>query len=157
MATIASPGIGSGLDVSSIVTQLVSLERRPIEQLQTQASTIQAKLSSFGLPVFRESVSVQAGQTVNLAPEITPFGSIDIVSEPAGAVFVDGRQVGRTPLAGYPVTAGTIHRLEIRPSPADAGDAAWYRSSDAGDTDVSGFGDLRRTHVNVTSAVAVGF
>jgi flagellar hook-associated protein 2 len=49
MATIASPGIGSGLDVSSIVTQLVSLERRPIEQLQTQASTIQAKLSSFGL------------------------------------------------------------------------------------------------------------
>ena len=49
MATIASPGIGSGLDVNSIVTQLVSLERRPIEQLQTQASAIQAKLSSFGL------------------------------------------------------------------------------------------------------------
>ncbi len=49
MATIASPGIGSGLDVSNIVSQLVALERRPIEQLQVQAGTIQAKLSSFGL------------------------------------------------------------------------------------------------------------
>ena len=27
MATISSPGIGSGLDVNSIVTQLVALER----------------------------------------------------------------------------------------------------------------------------------
>ena len=32
---------------------------------------------------------------------------------------LDGRQVGRTPLAGYPVSAGVVHRLEIRPSPAD--------------------------------------
>ena len=49
MATLSSPGIGSGLDVSSIVKQLVSLERRPIELLQFQASTIQTRLSSFGL------------------------------------------------------------------------------------------------------------
>lgn len=49
MATLSSPGVGSGLDVNSIVTQLVALERRPIEQLQTQATSIQAKLSSFGL------------------------------------------------------------------------------------------------------------
>ncbi|HEV7914562.1 MAG TPA: flagellar filament capping protein FliD [Albitalea sp.] len=49
MATLSTPGIGSGLDVTSIVKQLVALERRPIEQLQAQASTIQTKLSSFGL------------------------------------------------------------------------------------------------------------
>ena len=49
MATLSSPGVGSGLDVNSIVTQLVALERKPIEQLQAQATTIQAKLSSFGL------------------------------------------------------------------------------------------------------------
>ena len=49
MSTISSPGLGSGLDVSSIVTQLVALERKPIENLQTQASAIQTKLSSFGL------------------------------------------------------------------------------------------------------------
>jgi hypothetical protein len=82
--------------------------------------------SSFALPVFRQSVTVQPGQVLNLSAQITPFGSIDVVSEPSGAVFIDGRQVGRTPLAGYPVTAGTPHRLEIRPSPADQGRVAPY-------------------------------
>lgn len=48
MATISSPGIGSGLDVNSIVTQLVAIERQPITQLQTQASALQTKLSAFG-------------------------------------------------------------------------------------------------------------
>lgn len=49
MATISSPGLGSGLDVNSIVSQLVALERRPITALQTQKTTLQSKLSSFGL------------------------------------------------------------------------------------------------------------
>ena len=49
MATLSSPGIGSGLDVNSIVTQLVALERKPIDLLKTQSSALQTKLSSFGL------------------------------------------------------------------------------------------------------------
>lgn len=49
MASISSPGLGSGLDVNTIVNQLVALERRPIELLQTQASKLQTQLSSFGL------------------------------------------------------------------------------------------------------------
>ena len=48
MATLSSTGIGSGLDVSSIVTQLVALERKPITALQTSASQIQTQISSFG-------------------------------------------------------------------------------------------------------------
>jgi flagellar hook-associated protein 2 len=48
MATISSPGVGSGLDVNSIVTQLVAIERQPIVQLQTQVSSLQTKLSAFG-------------------------------------------------------------------------------------------------------------
>jgi len=77
-------------------------------------------LSSYSLVVFRREVSPQPGQILNIAADITAFGSIDVVSQPGGTVFVDGRQVGRTPLAGYPVTAGVVHRLEIRPSTADA-------------------------------------
>lgn len=76
-------------------------------------------LSAYTLVVYRHDVTPQPGQVLNLSAEITAFGSIDVVSEPAGTVFVDGRQVGRTPLAGYPVTAG-LHRLEIRPTPADS-------------------------------------
>jgi len=48
MATISSPGIGSGLDVRSIVTQLVALEKAPLKQLQTQATSFQTKLSTYG-------------------------------------------------------------------------------------------------------------
>ncbi len=49
MATISSPGLGSGLDVDSIVKQLVAIERKPIEALAAQKTTLQDKLSSFGL------------------------------------------------------------------------------------------------------------
>lgn len=49
MATISSAGLGSGLDVSSIVTQLVAIERQPIDTLNTQNTALKDKLSSFGL------------------------------------------------------------------------------------------------------------
>lgn len=49
MATISSPGLGSGLDVTSIVTKLVAIERQPIEALQTKAKSIESELSAFGL------------------------------------------------------------------------------------------------------------
>ena len=48
MAGLSSPGIGSGLDVNSIVSQLVSLERRPIQNLQVKAITLQQKISGIG-------------------------------------------------------------------------------------------------------------
>lgn len=48
MSTISSAGIGSGLDVDSIVSALVAVERKPIENLQTQAETLQTKLSTYG-------------------------------------------------------------------------------------------------------------
>lgn len=46
--TISSAGVGSGLDVKSIVTQLVAIERQPLQQLQTKAATIQTQLSLYG-------------------------------------------------------------------------------------------------------------
>lgn len=45
---LTSLGVGSGLDSESIVTKLVALERQPINNLQSQASTIQSKISAFG-------------------------------------------------------------------------------------------------------------
>lgn len=47
--SISSPGIGSGLDVRSIVSQLVALEQRPIELLQQRNAKLTTQLSSFGL------------------------------------------------------------------------------------------------------------
>ena len=48
MATISSIGIGSGLDIESMITQLVAVERAPVTKLQTEATSLQTKLSTYG-------------------------------------------------------------------------------------------------------------
>ncbi len=48
MATISSPGIGSGLDVNNIITQLLAVERQPLSQLQGEATNLQSQLSTYG-------------------------------------------------------------------------------------------------------------
>lgn len=45
---ISSPGIGSNLDVNSIVSQLMALERRPLTTLDRKEASFQAQLSAFG-------------------------------------------------------------------------------------------------------------
>jgi flagellar hook-associated protein 2 len=45
---ISSQGIGSGLDVNSIVTQLVAIEKQPLQGLKTKATTFQSQLSLYG-------------------------------------------------------------------------------------------------------------
>ena len=46
--TISSAGIGSGLDVNSIVTQLMAVEKQPLTKLQATSATLQTELSAFG-------------------------------------------------------------------------------------------------------------
>ncbi len=45
---LSSPGIGSGLDINGIVSQLVAIEKQPLQNLQVKAQTIQTKLSTVG-------------------------------------------------------------------------------------------------------------
>ncbi|MDM7944181.1 MAG: flagellar filament capping protein FliD [Hydrogenophaga sp.] len=45
---ISSPGLASGIDIKSIVSQLVALERAPLAPLQQQAASFQSKLSIYG-------------------------------------------------------------------------------------------------------------
>lgn len=47
MATISSIGIGSGLDVNSIVSQLVALEKQPLKTLAVKATLVQEQISAF--------------------------------------------------------------------------------------------------------------
>ncbi|MBI3348066.1 MAG: hypothetical protein HY020_12765 [Burkholderiales bacterium] len=48
MATITSAGIGSGLDIESLVTKLVAAERAPITQLTKKTDGLKTELSAFG-------------------------------------------------------------------------------------------------------------
>ena len=46
--TLASPGLGSGLDVNAIVEKLMSVERKPLDQISKQEATTQSRISAFG-------------------------------------------------------------------------------------------------------------
>lgn len=48
MTTISSTGIGSGLDVTSILSKLMEVERAPLTQIQDEGAKIQSKLSVYG-------------------------------------------------------------------------------------------------------------
>lgn len=48
MATISSSGIGSGLDVETIITKLMTVERTPINSLQADTKKLDDKVSSYG-------------------------------------------------------------------------------------------------------------
>jgi flagellar hook-associated protein 2 len=48
MATISSAGIGSGLDVNSILTQLMAIERQPLDALEKKETSLQTTVSEYG-------------------------------------------------------------------------------------------------------------
>jgi flagellar hook-associated protein 2 len=48
IGTLSSPGLGSNLDISSIVSQLVALERIPIDRLDDKITSYDAKISALG-------------------------------------------------------------------------------------------------------------
>jgi flagellar hook-associated protein 2 len=48
MPALTSLGIGSGVDLNTMLPQLVALERKPLAQMQAEASKLQTKVSSFG-------------------------------------------------------------------------------------------------------------
>ena len=59
---ITSTGLGSGLDINGIVSQLMAVEKQPLQQLDTKEAAYQAKLASYGqvksaLSAFQAAVS----------------------------------------------------------------------------------------------------
>jgi flagellar hook-associated protein 2 len=62
---LSSPGVGSGLDINSIVSQLMALEQRPLTALAKTEAKHQAKLSAYGslkgaLSTFQTAVAALA-------------------------------------------------------------------------------------------------
>ena len=68
MATLSSPGVGSGLDVNSIVSQLMTVERKSVAALDTKEAKLQTQLSAYGslkgaLSTFQTAVAALASPT----------------------------------------------------------------------------------------------
>jgi len=69
MATISSAGVGSGLDVNGIVSQLMTIEKQPLTALDKKEADYQAKLSAFG--TLKSAVSaLQSAATALKAPTL---------------------------------------------------------------------------------------
>jgi flagellar hook-associated protein 2 len=45
---ISASGVGSGIDINSIVTQLMAVERKPLDRLKTDQSALQSSISAYG-------------------------------------------------------------------------------------------------------------
>lgn len=114
---LSAPGIGSGLDIRGIVSQLVDLEKRPLQQLQTKSSGLQTKVSAFGQ--LRSQLSNLQDQLARLANPST-WNSLALTSSnpsvsgtlstgaAAGRFTVEVRQLARAQAtASSPVAADT--------------------------------------------------
>jgi flagellar hook-associated protein 2 len=110
MATISTSGVGSGLDIASLVTQLVDAERAPAEQrLAREESSARAQISAFGS--LRSALSILGGALKALQPAAA--------LDPRRAASSDSAVVSATATAGATpasyqvevVSLASAHRL----------------------------------------------
>ena len=94
MSTISSLGVGSGLDVSTIITQLMAIERKPLDNLDTKKETVQSKISAYGsitsaLSTLQDAATKLATPTT-LAAFQANFADTDIASGTASSTATPG-------------------------------------------------------------------
>ena len=133
---ISSPGVGSGLDVNSIVSQLVALERKPIANIQSQIGSLQSSVSAWGqikagLAKLQDAASKLASVSTWQALRAESSRPQDVsVSAQAGAVAgqyavevqaLAQAQSTRTTAFGVGDTVGQAGTLEIRRGRWDTG------------------------------------
>jgi flagellar hook-associated protein 2 len=86
MAALTSTGIGSGLDIESLVSQLVAAERAPADgRLTRQESKLTAELSAFG--IFKGALATFQGSLSGLN-NLSKFGQYTATSSNSDAVSV---------------------------------------------------------------------
>lgn len=94
MAGLASPGIGSGLDINGLIDKLMDSERTPLLSLAKKESTLQAKISAFGSIKSGISALQSAAQKLTKADTFTASSATvsdkDVLSAKTGANVAPG-------------------------------------------------------------------
>lgn len=113
MGPISSPGISSGLDVQSIITQLVAIEKTSLTQLQSKATSIQSKLSAYGTIKSQVATLGDAASKLSLS---TGWNAVKGSSSNASAI-------GMTANAGAPATSLTMEVQQLAKAQSTASSA----------------------------------
>ncbi|RDE51830.1 MAG: flagellar hook-associated protein [Candidatus Accumulibacter meliphilus] len=103
---LSSPGLGSNLDVNSIISQLMSLEQRPLTALSQKEASYQAKISALGS--LQGSISALQTAAGNLVP------ATGTTATEKFSLFKTS--VGDTTIAGASATASAVagtYTLEV--------------------------------------------
>lgn len=146
MATISSPGIGSGLDVKSIVSQLVDIEKQPLTKLKVEAASVQARVSTYGeIKSLVSALGTAAGTLTSLttwnAVSATSSRPESVIASASGGTAANSFSVRVDNIAkaqsyssasivgGGALGAGT---LTIQPGSFDTSVAAPFPFDDAG-------------------------
>ncbi|MEN9436418.1 MAG: hypothetical protein RIR09_1073 [Pseudomonadota bacterium] len=107
MAAISSTGIGSGLDVKSIVSQLVALEKQPLVNLKSQAATVQTKISAYGqLQSLISTLSDAAGSLAS----VTGWNTVKATSSDSASVSASA--VGGTSPTAFSVEVSVLAKAK---------------------------------------------
>lgn len=107
MATMSSPGIGSNLDVKSIVSQLVALEKQPLEKLKLQAAATQTKISTFGQI---NSLVSTLNDAVGKLTSVTGWNAVSASSSDSAYVSVSA--IGGTQPTSFNVAVQTLAKAQ---------------------------------------------
>lgn len=90
---ISSAGIGSGLDVNSIVTSLMSVEKKPLTNVTAQKTDYQSQISAYGtlksaLSTFQTSVSALASASKFNAQAVTSANTSALTATSNGSATI---------------------------------------------------------------------
>lgn len=95
---ISSTGLGSGLDVSSIVSQLMTLERKPLELMQESQTKAETQLSALGR---LQSALGSMQDAARSLTSLTTWRATTVSSSDSSAVAATSS--GNTPAGAYSV------------------------------------------------------
>lgn len=110
--TITSMGVGSGLDVSSIITQLMSAESKPLVQLQSQASSINTQISAVGQI---QSLASTLNDKIRALTNASLWKGVAATSGDATVVTADTSAGGASP-GTYAVTVQSLAQTQTATS-----------------------------------------
>lgn len=106
---ISSAGLGSGLEVESIITQLMALEKKPLTSLQTKAAAIDSKISAFG--TLKSQLSTLSDSLAALARPAT-WNAKSVTSSNTAAVSVSVLSGANAAASSFGISVSQLARAQ---------------------------------------------